>query len=106
MEMMGKEVLARIFAPRDWQETPDGTLWLQERKVSQDWTWMENRWIVIKEDQRTEYSVEHRIYDGAGLRRLLLEAGFESVLLFGSLDGTPYDNTARRLVAVAQKGPV
>ncbi|NIV31493.1 MAG: hypothetical protein GWN58_18985, partial [Anaerolineae bacterium] len=50
-----------------------------------------------------EFTLGHRLYDGAGLRTLLLDAGFESVALYGDLDGAPYDNEARRLVAVAQK---
>jgi SAM-dependent methyltransferase len=103
IEMMGKEVLARIFLPRDWQELADGTLFLLERAVDPDWTWMENRWILIRDGQRLEYAVGHRLYDGAGLRALLLDVGFESVALHGGLDGAPYDTSAQRLVAVARK---
>jgi SAM-dependent methyltransferase len=103
MEMMGKEVLARIFLPRDWRELPDGSLFLQEREMKPDWSWIENRWILIKEGQRHEYIIGHRVYDGAGLRALLLEAGFESVDLHGDLTGTPYDTEAQRLVVVARK---
>lgn len=103
MEMMGKEVLARIFLPRDWQELPDGSLFLQEREVTRDWTWMENRWILIKDGQRSEYAVSHRVYDGEGLKALLLNAGFESVSLYGGLGGEPYDREARRLTALARK---
>lgn len=104
MEMMGKEVLARIFRPRDWQELTDGSFFLEHRKVSHDWTWMENRWILLRPDgQRSEFAVEHRIYDGSGLRSLLLDAGFASVQLYGGLAGEPYDTKASRLVAVARK---
>lgn len=103
MEMMGKEVLARIFAPRDWFTLPDGSLFLQERKVIRDWTWMENRWILVDGNRQREYLVSHRIYDGAGLRQLLLSAGFAAVDLYGELDGSPYGPEARRLVAIAHK---
>ena len=103
MEMMGKEILARIFRPRDWRELADGSLFLQERCVCQDWTWIENRWILVKDGSRKEYPLGHRLYDGAGLRALLVQAGFESVALYGDLSGAPYDTEARRLVAVAQK---
>jgi SAM-dependent methyltransferase len=103
MELMGKEVLARIFQPSDWQELPDGTLFLQERKVNADWTWIDNRWIVIKDGQRQDFAIGHRLYDGAGLRTLLLDAGFESAHLYGGLGGEPYDSSARRLVVVARK---
>jgi hypothetical protein len=104
MDLMGKEPLARIFQAHDWHELDDGTLYLQERKVVRDWTWFENRWILIRPDgQRHEFAVSHRIYDGAALRALLREAGFETVDLYGGLDGAPYDHRARRLVVVARK---
>jgi SAM-dependent methyltransferase len=104
MDMMGKEVLARIFQPRDWRELPDGSYYLQERTVARDWSWVDNRWILAHPDgRRQEFSLGHRIYDGVGLRALLLDAGFANVDLFGSLQGIPYDTEARRLVAVARK---
>lgn len=104
MEMMGKEILARVFLPRDWQRLPDGSFYLQERRVTQDWTWMDNRWILVRPDgQHQEFAVGHRIYDGAGLKALLLDVGFESVAIYGNLQGDPYDVAARRLVAVARK---
>lgn len=106
MEMMGKEILARVFLPRDWQELPDGSLFLQERHVTRDWTWMENRWILVRDGKRIEHTISHRIYDAEGLRALLLGAGFESVSIYGSLAGARYDTSAQRLVAVARKaGP-
>ena len=103
MDLMGKERLARIFSPRSWDELPDGTLFLQERRIRDDWTWIENRWILVRDGQRREFILGHRLYDGAGLRTLLLGCGFESVALYGDLDGVPYDNDARRLIAVARK---
>jgi SAM-dependent methyltransferase len=105
MDMMGKEVLARIFQARDWRELADGSYYLQERTVARDWSWVDNRWILVHPDGRRQgFSLGHRIYDGMGLRALLLDAGFASVDLFGSLQGIPYDTEARRLVAVARKG--
>lgn len=103
MDLMGKERLARIFSRRNWDELPDGSFFLQERKIRDDWTWIENRWILIKDGQQREFTLGHRLYDGTGLRTLLLDSGFESASLYGDLDGVPYDNDARRLVAVAHK---
>jgi hypothetical protein len=37
------------------------------------------------------------------LRHLLLEAGFSSVEVYGDWDGSPYDQAARVLIAVARK---
>jgi SAM-dependent methyltransferase len=103
MDLMGKERLARIFSPRSWEQLPDGSLFLQERAIVDDWTWIENRWILIKDGKRHEFVLGHRLYDGAGLRALFLEAGFASVALYGTMDGAPYDNDACRLIAVAHK---
>ena len=61
---------------------------------------------IVKDGQQLEYGVDHRLYDGAGLRTLLHDAGFESVALYGDLDGRTYDTSARRLVAVARKASV
>lgn len=104
MQMMGKEVLARIFLPRDWQELPDGSLFLQERTVTDDWSWVENRWILVKDGERREWAVSHRLYDGVGLKALLLDVGFESVALCGGpAEDVPYDTSAQQLTAVARK---
>lgn len=102
MEMMGKEVLARVFRERDWYEK-DGVFLLEERRIDSGWDWIRNRWILIGERERTEYRLEHRLYSGSELSALLSQAGFRSVKLFGHLSGIPYDQSAERLVAVAEK---
>jgi len=103
MEMMGKEILARIFRERDWHETDDGTLFLQERKVTKDWSWIENRWILIEDETRHEFKVNHRIYSAAELTATLRECGFKKVWIHGDQAGGPYDHEAKRMIAVAQK---
>lgn len=103
MDMAGKEVLARIFTPRDWRELDDGTLMLEERSVNQDWTWIESRRIVIKDGERHDLSFSHRAYGASDLTRALEQTGFTGIHVYGSLSGTPYDHTAERLVVVARK---
>jgi SAM-dependent methyltransferase len=103
MEMMGKEVIARIFQERDWHEMDDGTIVLEERSVTRGWSWMENRWIILRNDQRLEQHFCHRPYSSAELTSLLLDCGFESAQAFGGVDGSPYDHTAKRMTVVARK---
>ena len=100
IDVVGKEVLARIFLPRNWDEQ-DGVLYLQERQVTEDWSWIENRWIAIDATGRHETQVSHRVYSAVELRRLLVECGFAEVRVFGDLAGAPYDHKATRLVALA-----
>ena len=102
IELMGKEILARIFQERDWQEQ-DGAFILYERRVTDSWTWMENRWIIIKDSKRTEFKITHRLYSATELASLLVECGFRQVNAFGDLSGSPYDHTAKRLVMIAHK---
>lgn len=102
LDVMGKEVLARIFLERNWSEE-DGVILLQERKVSQNWGWMDNRWILLRGNERIESGVSHRLYSATEMVALLKECGFTSVDVYGDYNGSPYDHTARRLVTVARK---
>ena len=99
VDVMGKEVLARIFRERDWYEI-DGIIHLAERKVSRNWSWMENRWILLRGSQRIERRLSHRLYAATELTALLSGAGFGRVATYGDFTDSPYDHTARRLVAV------
>lgn len=103
MDMMGKEVQARLFRNRDWHEYADGTILLEERAILPGWERTEARWIVLKDAERTEFRFSHRIYSAVELSSLLRGSGFTSVEVYGSLEGTPYDHTAKRLVVVARK---
>lgn len=102
VEMMGKEVLARIFQPRDWHER-DGRLFLREVEVTQDWSWIKNRWVLFEGGERKEFRFGHRVYSAVELTGLLKRCGFAEVEVFGSLAGAPYDHQAQRLVTVAVK---
>jgi ubiquinone/menaquinone biosynthesis C-methylase UbiE len=102
VETSGREVLARGFQERNWLEK-SGTMYLEEHKLSEDWRRLYNRWIRLDGLERKEISFNFRIYSGSELRDYMLEAGFKSVQLFGSLSGLPYDQNANRLVVVADK---
>ena len=104
IDLMGKEVLARIFREKDWHEEPDGTLLLEERRVTQEWGQLQARWIIIRDGARNEHRFTLRLYSAAELSRLLRDAGFSTVTAYGSLAGAPYDEKAERLVLVACKG--
>jgi SAM-dependent methyltransferase len=102
MDMMGKEVVARIFRERDWYEE-DGVFFLEERSVDPGWGAMRNRWLMIRDGERFEFEFHLRLFSGQELDSMLRDAGFGSVELFGDLKGGPYDQTAGRLVALARK---
>jgi len=102
IDVMGKEVLARIFQSRDWHEN-NGTKFLRESKVAQDWSWVENRWILLNGNEQKEYKFGHRVYSAVELSNLLRKTGFAKVEVFGDLAGAAYDHQAERLVVIAEK---
>ena len=102
LDLMGKEVLARIFRERDWHEEKDVII-MKERRVSKDWSWIEKRWILLKGQKREEFEVNYRLYSATELSALLKLSGFKAVDAYGGFEGTPYDRKAERLVIVAQK---
>ena len=103
IDIMGKEVLARIFRERNWYEL-DNIMVLQEHKVCANWSWIENRWLMIKDGKTDEWKVSHRLYSAAELAALLSDCGFKAIDVYGDLVGAPYDHAAKRLVLVAHKG--
>jgi SAM-dependent methyltransferase len=100
-ELAGKERVASVFRERDWEQV-DGALLLEEHRVAPGWEHIDNRWIVIRNNQRREFQLRLRLFSGGELRALLQAAGFAAVDLYGSFQGTPYDRSARRLIAVAR----
>jgi SAM-dependent methyltransferase len=102
MELEGKEILAKKFQPRDWVER-DGVLFLQEREPVDNWTYLKNRWILIKDGRVEEFHLRLRIYSAHELVSLLTSVGFDDTSVFGDLDGSPYDQNAQRMVVMARK---
>lgn len=102
IDVIGKEIIARIFQPRNWHPTADGFV-LYERKVADNWSQIENRWILIEDGRQREWNFSHRVYSATELCTLLKDSGFRKVQACGDLDGAPYDEKAERLVVVGYK---
>ena len=102
MDLMGKEILARIFQERSWHEK-EGILILKERRLSQAWSWIENRCIMIKDGNRNEFRISHRLYSAAELTSLLTGCGFSSTEVYGDFSGGDYNQMAKRLVVLAHR---
>jgi len=103
IDTMSREVLARTFTARRWDRLGDGRYFLQESRISDDWTWLDGTWILVGPEGVREYPLSHRIYGAADLTGLLAQVGFEDIRIFGSLGGAPYGTEAQRLVLVASR---
>jgi SAM-dependent methyltransferase len=103
IDVVGKEWLAKHFLPTSSRELNDGTLMIERREIYEDWSKIRNQWILLKDGKAKEYRFHHTIYSAQELKDRLMEVGFESVRIYGDLDGSEYGPDARRLIAIAQK---
>ena len=103
IDVFGKEVLARLFVSRDWVEDERGRLLLRRRSVQENWTRIENEWILLEDGLQTRFRMHQRLYDAQELSLALTTAGLTVEKVFGGFDGRPYDLSAQRLIALARK---
>jgi len=103
LDMTGKEILARIFQRHSWSEWPHGFM-LEEREPIDNWSKMKNTWIFIQRDGTVHrHHVVHWIYSATEIAKMVEEVGFTNAVVYGGLDGRPYDNEAERLIVIATK---
>jgi hypothetical protein len=100
--VVGKEILQRKFTERESFEL-DGITYIEERKVINNWSKIENRWIMLKDNLQKEFELSHWVYSENELKKMLSITGFSSVKIFGDLEGKKYDENAERLIAIAVK---
>lgn len=103
LDVLGKEVLARIFQPTSAQEIPGAGVLVQRRHVIEDWSRITNEWLLIQAGVVRTFRMQHWLYSGVELQGLLLGSGFTTVQLYGNFEGAAYGPGATRLIAVARK---
>jgi len=103
IDLMGKEVLARIAQPTTSEILPDGTRSVIRHEICGEWTRVRNEWMFIRNGRVKTYRFQHTIYSGQELRELVEQAVFVDVRLYGNLDGSEYGLNAQRLIAVGRK---
>jgi len=103
VEMDGKETTSAAFEERTWLER-DGRIILLEYEAEAAWSMLHNRWQFRDTDGSWhEYEFSYRLYSAVELGELLEKAGFASIEFFGALDGRPYNQHAKCLVALARR---
>lgn len=103
IEVMGKEILARIFQPTRSEILPDGTIFISRGEVFDEWTRVRNEWILVKKGRARSYAFHHTIYSGQEIRDRMEQVGFSDVKIFGGLDGKEYGLDSERLIAVGRR---
>lgn len=103
LDMISKEWVAKYFQGTTSTLLDDGSLLVKRTGVFDDWAYIRNEWILVKEGRSTVYKFHHTIYSGQELKDRLYQVGFKRVKLFGDLSGNDYGIKAQRLVAAAWK---
>jgi SAM-dependent methyltransferase len=103
LDLLGKEVVARIFQPCRSQDLPDGGLLVQRARVVDAWARIENDWSVIRNGQVRSFRFRHWLYSAIELRSLLDAVGFVEIDVFGNLEGSAYGVESNRMVVRAYK---
>lgn len=87
-----------------WIELADGTLILEDPRVTGGGTRVRTRWIFIKGAKRSELVTDIRLYTGRSLGALARRAGLEVVRVYGETERRPYTEAAsRRVVLIARR---
>jgi SAM-dependent methyltransferase len=102
MELMSKEILARIFLPSSTSIIGERIV-VEEHHIKKAWGWIDNQWTLIKDGKARKFRLSHRLYSAVELTGLLADVGFTAFEVYGDFNRRPYDHTARRLVVVAHK---
>jgi SAM-dependent methyltransferase len=103
VDTVGKEWLAKHFDATSSSREEDGTLLVTRREIVEDWTQIRSEWILIRGEGVKSFESKINVYSGQELRSLLERVGFESVELYGDLQGNEYGIDVKRLIAVARK---
>lgn len=97
LDLAGKELLARkVTPPKVVQRGED--LMVQTDTVLDDWARLRSDWVLVRGERVTRATLVWFVYSAVELRRMVEEAGFGQVEIFGGFDGRPYDENAERLV--------
>lgn len=104
LDVIGKELLARIFQPASAQSVPGVGTYFTERAWADDFTKLENQWTLVPEKGAVRrYFLRHWVYSAHELALMLRDSGLSDVQFFGGLSGEPYGPAASRLIAVARR---
>ncbi|MFE4663534.1 class I SAM-dependent methyltransferase [Streptomyces sp. NPDC056716] len=102
LDLAGKELLARRVTPPK-VVTRGEDLMVQTDTVLDDWARLRSDWVLVRGERVTRATLVWFVYSAVELRRMVAEAGFGRVEVFGGFDGRPYDENAERLVVRATR---
>lgn len=103
IDTVGKETLARNIEPVHLSEHANGDLRIERPLLIDNLQVFSNEWILVSGNKAFKRSYQHYVYTPIELINMCMQAGFNSVQVYGNLNGDEYDLDSHRLVVVAEK---
>ncbi|WP_037319951.1 class I SAM-dependent methyltransferase [Amycolatopsis orientalis] len=97
VDVLGKEVLAGWVGRPQAVDVDRGTVFMRDT-ILDDWTRLKTDWTLVRDGEVKQASILSFLYSAAELKALFEAVGFTDVECFGDFDGSPYDDSARRLI--------
>lgn len=102
IDVRGKENFAHSFDAQSWDRSAGGVV-LTKRTPLDDFSKIENSWVIVQDGKTRSYSFTHWIYSAWELKEMLRSVGFVRLDVYGDFTGVPYAPESRRLIVVAGK---
>lgn len=102
IEVLGKEVIASTFKEVEELEY-DGYHVTATSRILDDWSSLECKRLIRKDDMQQEITAYHRLYSATELKGHLKDIGFENSVVYGNFAGGPYDSKARSMIIISEK---
>jgi SAM-dependent methyltransferase len=104
LDTINREMLVRHWQTHDWQEGPDGTLRLEDRRFDFLGGRQRNRVLSIHPDGTCrEREIDLRMYTLKELADMLSRAGLAVRQTWGGFDGRDYGPDTLRMIVLAEK---
>lgn len=103
LDLLGLEYLCRNLQPVHLTEYDDGRMLVERPVLVDEMTRVENQWLLIDGDRVYRAEFSHRVWSAGEIRRLLAEAGLETLAIHGGHAGQDYDLDAERQIVVAAR---
>jgi SAM-dependent methyltransferase len=92
LRLVSLDASQRRVQPKNWRESNRGLLVCEELEYDWEIGWVRYRWLIVNEDgRRYEFHLGHQGYDSQWAIDGLKKSGFETIDLYGSLGGDPFE---------------
>lgn len=102
LDLNNRDVLEKAHGVRVWNERPGGYL-LDEFAYDADARRFLGNRILLTGGRERRYPFDHRVYTETEIRALLKRVGLHVLAVYGSLERTPFNARAPRMVVIAEK---